>query len=208
MLIASAKPKSSTPPLEAGSYPARCVQVIDIGDQMNDLSGKLQREVMILFEIPSERINVNGEDKPRIMKEIYTLSLTDKANLRKALESWRGKQFTDEELDAFDIRKILNTTCILSVVEKTSKTSGNKYSKIGSISRCMKGIVVPPAESPVFAFDLDEPDALGTLETLPEWVQKYVKQGQTYKDMISNPKNFDDISSDDLPFGDEPPLDD
>ena len=208
MLIASAKPKSSTPPLEAGSYPARCVQVIDIGDQMNDLSGKLQREVMILFEIPSERINVNGEDKPRMISATYTLSLSDKAKLRSVLESWRGKQFTDEELAAFDLRKVLNTPCLLSVVEKTSKTSGNKYSSIGSISRCMKGVPVPQPDTQIMAFDLDEPGCLDTLATLPEWVQERVKQGQTYKDMISNPKNFDDISSDDLPFGDEPPLDD
>ena len=206
MLTASAKPTSSTPPLEAGSYLARCVQIIDLGEQMNELAGKLQRQVMLMFEIPSERIEINGEDKPRMISATYTLSLSDKAKLRSVLESWRGKQFTDEELAAFDLRKVLNTPCLLSVVEKTSKT-GNKYSSIGSISRCMKGVIIPPAETPVYAFDLDEPGCLGMLEKFPEWVQERVKQGQTYKDMVSNPNNFDDISSDDLPFPEEPPAD-
>ena len=204
MLIASAKPKSSTPPLEPGSYLARCVQIIDLGEQMNEIAGKLQRQVMLLFEIPFERIEINGDDKPRMISGIYTLSLSDKAKLRGVLESWRGKQFTEEELAAFDLRKILNTPCMLSVVEKTSKTSGNKYSSIGTIARAYKGAIVPPAESPIFVFDLDEPDALGMLETLPEWVQERVKQGQTYKDMISNPDSFEDITSDDVPFGDQP----
>lgn len=204
MLIASAKPTTSTPPLEPGSYLARCVQIIDLGEQMNDLAGKLQRQVMLMFEIPSERIEINGDDKPRMISATYTLSLSDKAKLRGILESWRGKQFTEEELAAFDLRKILNTPCMLSVVEKTSKASGNKYSSIGTIARAFKGAIVPPAESPIFAFDLDEPDCLGMLETLPEWVQERVKQGQTYKDLISNPDSFEDITSDDVPFGDQP----
>lgn len=208
MLTASAKPTSSTPPLEAGSYLARCVQLIDLGDQMNEIAGKLQRQVMLLFEIPTERIEINGEDKPRTISATYTLSLNDKAKLRGVLESWRGKQFTEEELAAFDLRKILNATCMLTVVEKVSKTSGNKYSSIAAISRPFKGAIVKPAETPILAFDLDEPGCLEVLETLPEWMRERVKQGQTYKDMISNPNNFDDISSDDLPFADEPPLDD
>ena len=203
MLIASAKPTNSTPPLEPGSYLARCVQIIDLGEQMNNLSNKLQRQVMLMFEIPLERIQINGEDKPRMISATYTLSLSDKAKLRGILESWRGKQFTEEELAAFDLRKILNTPCMLSVVEKTSKTSGNKCSAIGTIARAFKGAIVPPAESPIFAFDLDEPDCLGMLETLPKWVQERVKQGQTYKDLISNPDSFEDITSDDVPFGTE-----
>ena len=171
---------------------------------MNDLYDKLQRQVMLMFEIPSERIEINGEDKPRMISATYTLSLSGKGKLRGVLESWRGKQFTEEELAAFDLRNILNTPCMLSVVEKTSKTSGNKYSSIGTIARAFKGAIVPPAESPIFAFDLDEPDCLGMLETLPEWVQERVKQGQTYKDLISNPDSFEDITSDDVPFGDQP----
>lgn len=204
MLIASAKPTNSTPPLEPGSYLARCVQIIDLGEQMNDLAGKLQRQVMLMFEIPLERIEINGEDKPRTISATYTLSLSDKAKLRSVLESWRGKQFTEEELSAFNLRKILNTPCLLSVVEKTSKTSGNKYSAIGSIARAFKGAIVPQPETPILAFDLDEPNSLAALETLPGWVQERVKQGQTYKDMISNPDNFEDITSDDVPFGDQP----
>lgn len=203
MLTVSAKPTSSTPPLEPGSYLARCVQIIDLGEQMNDLAGKLQRQVMLMFEIPSERIEINGEDKPRMISATYTASLSDKAKLRSVLESWRGKQFTEEELAAFDLRKILNTICMLSIVEKTSKTSGNKYSSIGSIARAFKGAIVPQPETPIFAFDLDEPNSLSALETLPEWVQERVKQGQTYKDMISNPDNFEDITSDDVPFRDQ-----
>ena len=203
MLTVSAKPTSSTPPLEAGSYLARCVQLIDLGEQMNELAGKLQRQVMLMFEIPSERIIVNGEDKPRMISATYTASLSDKAKLRGVLESWRGKQFTEDELACFDLRKILNVECLLSVIEKTSKT-GNKYSSIGSISRCMKGVAVPPAETPIFAFDLDEDDCLAKLATLPDWVQERVKQGETYKEMMNpSPDDLPDVDPDETPFGDD-----
>jgi hypothetical protein len=203
MLTVSAKPTSSTPPLEAGLYPARCVQLIDLGEQMNELAGKLQRQVMLMFEIPSERISVNGEDKPRMISATYTASLSDKAKLRSVLESWRGKQFTEDELACFDLRNILNVVCSLSVIEKTSKT-GNKYSSIGSISRVMKGIAVPPAETPILAFDLDEDDCLAKLATLPDWVQERVKQGETYKRLTDpSPDDLPDVDPDDTPFGDD-----
>lgn len=204
MLTVSAKPTSSTPPLEAGSYIARCVQIIDLGEQMNELAGKLQRQVMLMFEIPSERVVIDGADKPRMMSATYTASLSDKAKLRGVLESWRGKQFTDEELACFDLHNVLNVPCLLSVVEKTSKT-GNKYSSIGSISRVMKGVTVSPAETTIFAFDLDEKDCLEALETLPEWVRERVKQGETYKQLIAekDAADFSDINPEDLPFGND-----
>jgi len=201
MLTVSAKPSgSNVAPLEAGTYPARCVQVIDLGDQMNELAGRLQHQVMILWEIPTERLEINGEDKPRVMSATYTASLSDKAKLRSVLESWRGKQFTDEELAGFDLAKILDTTCMLTVVSKTSKTSGKEYSAIGSVSKLMKGYVVPPAETTIFAFDLEDEDALDKLEALPEWIQSRIKEGETYK-ALEQDRQFQNMSVDDLPFG-------
>ena len=201
MLTASAKSASATPPLEAGTYPARCVGIVDLGEQMNDLAGRLQRQVMLMFEIPGERIEVSGEDRPRMMSATYTLSLSDKAKLRGVLESWRGKQFTEEELDGFDLRKIVNVPCMLSVVSKTSK-AGKPYVAIGSVSKIPKGFAVPEAETILFVFDLDEDGCLDALETLPEWVRERVKQSETYKQMIESPtpKSLADYNSDELPF--------
>jgi hypothetical protein len=202
MLTVSAKSNSSnTAPLEAGTYPARCVQIIDLGNQMNDLAGKYQRQVMILWELPTERLEINGEDKPRVMSATYTASLNDKAKLRAILESWRGRGFTDEELESFDLHNILDKTCMLTIVNKTSKTSGKQYSAVGSVSKLMKGVAVAEAETTIFAFDLDVGDDVWEqMKTLPNWIQDRIKASEEYKAHEQN--DFTNINPEDLPFGD------
>ena len=37
---------------------------------------------------------------------VYTLCLHERAALRKDLESWRGRKFTEQELDGFDLEKL------------------------------------------------------------------------------------------------------
>jgi hypothetical protein len=52
-----------------------------------------------------------------MVSKFYTLSLSDKANLRKDLESWRGKQFTDAELEGFELKNLVGANCYLNLVE-------------------------------------------------------------------------------------------
>ena len=52
-------------PIEPGAYPARCVGVVDLGIQHNDFNNKDQEKVRLIFELPTERVQVDGEDKPR-----------------------------------------------------------------------------------------------------------------------------------------------
>ena len=202
MLTVSAKSKSSVPILEADTYPARCVSLIDIGDQFSEMSGRFNRQVVLMFELPTEHVVIDGEKKPRFMSITYTLSLSEKAKLRTILETWRGRGFTDDELKGFDLKQIVGQACMLTVVHKTAK-NGNTYANIGTITKPMKGITIPEAETPLLIYDLDEPDALEKMEQLPEWVQNRIKQSETYKRMTeqaSTAQGFMDVNPDDLPF--------
>ena len=202
MLTVSAKQKSNIPMLDADTYPARCVSLIDTGDQFNEMSGRLQRQIILMFELPTEFVEVDGEKKPRFMSITYTLSLSDKAKLRQVLETWRGKSFTEQELKGFDMRTIVGAPCMLSVVHKQSK-NGNTYANIGGITKPMKGLEIPEAITPLTIFDLDAPDALAQIETLPDWIQGRIKSSETYKNMTakaSEQQGFMDINPDDLPF--------
>jgi hypothetical protein len=113
-LNASAKGGSSMEPIEPGLYKATCYQVLDLGTHPG-FKGKLQHKIMITWEIPELRIDVPedsdsphaGKDMPRVVGKEYTLSLSDRATLYKDLTSWRGKPFTDEELQAFDLFNVL-----------------------------------------------------------------------------------------------------
>lgn len=201
-LIASATKSSNIPILEADTYPARCISLIDIGEQMNEMSGNCRPEIILTFELPTEFIEVEGEQKPRYMSSTFTNSLSERAKLRGMLEMWRGKAFTDDELKAFDLRNILGMPCMLSIVHRQAK-NGKTYANIGGISKLAKGMTIPDALSPLTEFDLDAPDALDKLETLPEWVQERIKKSPTYERKMqaaSKDQGFMDIDPNDLPF--------
>ena len=48
-------------PMEAGTYPARCVGVIDLGVQYNEKWDKRQEKLRLIFEFPTERVEVDGD---------------------------------------------------------------------------------------------------------------------------------------------------
>lgn len=199
MLVANESTQRTSTPIEAGTYIARCVQVIDLGDQYNDLSDKWTRKTMFTFEIPSERIDVNGESKPRLMSKTYTLSLNEKASLRKDIEAWYGRQLTASDYP-FDIRDLVGVPCMVTVVTRKSKQNGNEYSVIGSISKPMKGMPVPAQETPSTILDLDEENALEKIEALPEWIKKTIKESPSYKELLANEPLTPISNEDELPF--------
>lgn len=213
MHIAQATAKSSIPILEPDTYQARCVQFIDIGEQKNPQDGNTRRQCMLIFELPTERIKIKdketGEERemPRMMTGTYTLSMSEKSNLRKTINQWRGVALSDEEARRFDVSKLLNVPCMLSVVHKTSTKSGNAYATIGGVSKYPKSMpALPPAETPIFVFDLDTVDDLAAMEALPNWVQERIKQSPTYEKLLAEKEAndaFQNISVDDLPFGED-----
>ena len=193
-LTVSAPEGSSIAPIEAGAYPAVCVAIIDIGEQYNKAYDNYARKCIFQFEIPSETIEIEGEQKPRIISETYTASLGEKATLRKTLESWRGREFTQEELVCFDLENVLGAPCMLNIVHKEN-SKGNKFAKITAITRLPKGIEVS-TETPKKIFSLNDPDALQTLETLPDWIQGRIRESSTYTAMTADFTETDE----DLPF--------
>lgn len=186
-------------PIEAGSYPARCVGVIDLGIQHNDFNDKDQEKVRLVFELPTERTQVDGEDKPRWLSKPYTASLHEKATLRRDLDAWRGKPFTPEELAGFDLANVLNAPCLLTVINVEGKNGGS-YAKISGVSRPMKGMEVPPLENAPIKFDMDAEDADEVLKSLPNWMQEEVKKSVTWKARNTPPVDDDPEEEKDLPF--------
>lgn len=190
-LIAKANSGNRQPALEAGSYAAKCYAVIDIGEHYSQMYDKYARKVIIMWELPDEIALFDGEAKPRAISETYTNSISEKATLRKTLENWRGKAFTPEELDGFDLKNVLGTGCLLSIIHAPRKNELGEYAKIGSVSRLPKSMSVPDKTyNPLVYLDLDEPDALEKMKSLPEWVRKRIEESETYKRLISPDENM------------------
>lgn len=122
-------------PIPLGMHQAVCAFVEDLGMEMNPTSGKLQHKAVIVWEINEKMTN----GAPFTVSQRYTVSLNEKANLRKVLESWRGRPFTAEELDGFDLEKLIGANCMLNLIEGTS-AQGKKFTKIASVSPIIKGM--------------------------------------------------------------------
>ena len=136
--------------------------------------GKPQRKIYVRFEIPAERVEYEKDGKqvegPLTIGSFYTASMNEKATLRKHLEGWRGKSFTDDEAAAFDVSKLLGQAAMLSVVEKES--GGKTYSNIAGMSRLPRGFAAPAAENPLLYFDSDSGKA--EYEALPKWLREKI----------------------------------
>lgn len=157
----------------AGSHIGVCNLVADCGLQPG-FEGKPQRKLYIRFEIPEERVEYEKDGKtvegPLTIGSFYTASMNEKANLRKQLEGWRGKAFTDDEAAQFDVAKLLGQAVMLNVVEKES--GGKTYANIAGLSKLPKGMEAPKAENPLLYYDAESPDS--SLEALPPWLQEKI----------------------------------
>jgi hypothetical protein len=167
------------PALSAGSYAARCCGVVDIGLQCEDYQGVAaeRRKVCLLFEIDGERVEVDGEEKPRMMSITLTFSIHEKAALRKHLASWRGRDFTQAELADFHLKNILGAGCLLSVSNGVS-SKGYTFAKISAIAPPLKGGDIPPT-SREFLFDLDDDKTFNAFKEIPAWLQEKINAGLT-----------------------------
>ncbi len=157
-------------PAPAGLHQAVCVDVIDMGilevTYMNKT--KKQPKVRVAWQIDEQM----EDGKPFLVQKRYTASLYEKATLRKELESWRGRPFTTEELDAFDLEKLIGANCQLNIQHVTKE--GKLYANVVSI--------VP----------------LG--KNMPKMVAKDYVRVQDRPESEREPETHEPLTADDIPF--------
>lgn len=203
-MIVSESGGANFPQCPTGLKHARCYSVVDLGTRTDVYEGRsnTRRQVVLTFETPLDLINDGGEHdgEPFALSAFYTASLSSKANLRKDLEAWRGREFTPEELKSFDLRVVLGKTCTISVINKKGK------SRIDAVLAGQK-VQLPPQRNKSISFSLDEFDRT-VFESLPEWQKKFIVASPEYKAIASgrplatgNPADDGGIIDDsDLPF--------
>ena len=184
-----------------GTTVGRCVRLWDLGTQTGEYQGKVtnRKQIFMGFELPNELMDA-GEDgiqKPFIIAKFYTNSLNEKATLRIHLEAWRGKAFTDEELDGFDLMSVLGKACTLSIV---SKDGGGV--KIGSVSSIMKGVTCPPQFNEESSFWIEEWNQ-DVFDNMPGGIKAIIQKSPEYRarsgEHTSGGSGFEDMASD-IPF--------
>jgi len=149
-----------------GMHLARCYRIMDLGTQKSEYMGqtKYLHKIMIGWELHG--VDESGkpltmfDGRPFAIFKNYTLSWSEKANLRLDLQSWRGKPFSQEEMRKFDLKNVLGAWCMLNVIERQGQ-NGNTYSNVDSVSPVPTIIKQNGLPNPVNKnemFNLQEPD--------------------------------------------------
>lgn len=193
----------------AGNYIARCYQMLHIGTVVENIMGEDKRmnKVRIGWELPTELkvFDPAKGEQPLVVSKEFTLSMNEKAILRKMLASWRGKDFSEDECKGFNILKLLGVPCMINVIHKTSK-KGSEYEDIASITPMPRGMACPEQITKSVVWDFEEPD-YALLESLPDFIKDKIKSSEEYARLnapnevsMNGDKNDGNDNPDDLPF--------
>jgi len=158
------------------------------------------------FELPNEIMEYTNKEGntvkgPMAIGKFFTVSMHEKANLRKALESWRGRTFTDEEAGKFDIGSIIGKGCQLSVLHD-KKADGTIRANINAILSFPKGMTVPGFTTKPLYY---APDDRSMYDELPEWLRKKIDgQIKTGTGELAQgelqPSQQEELQDSDVPF--------
>lgn len=199
-LIATKTTKNSIPPLAPDTYTARCIGVVDLGEQHSETFNNYAHKVLLIFEVCGETVDVDGEAKPRWLSKDFTLSLSEKAALYKTITTWFNRPPSDIELrDGFDLSLLLNRPAMLSVA--VTEKGDAQYNNITAITAVPKSITVPEATSDQLWFDISEWDQ-ATFDKLPVWMQERIKASTEYRTKLPQGTTEIDIPADNTGAGD------
>lgn len=195
-------------PIPEGTHIAICYKMIHIGTIVENYMGepKTQNKVQLTFELPFElKVFKEGDkEKPCVVSKEYTLSMHDKSNLRKDLEAWRGKKFTDSEAEEFDVTKLIGKACQITVVHNKKG-----YATVTGITGLSKGTSAPLQTNENFELSYENFD-WDKFNALPDFIKNKMASSKEYKAMNDQEEEYHNKTlevnargigaDDDLPF--------
>lgn len=180
------KERVEQPNLEPGLYPARLVQIIDLGLQpQRPYMGQPKppaNEIMLTYElVDSFMIDKDGkelEDKPRWVSETIPL-LNLKADKAKSTQRYMALDPT--VADGGDFVKQIGKPVNVNIVNNKGK-DGKVYDNVSAIApmRPRDAKRTPELVNPSKVFVLDDPD-LEVFNSLPEWLRDKIKENLNYE---------------------------
>lgn len=155
--------------VSAGTHVAICHRIVYLGTQPDTGFGA-KPKLAISWELPHERIEVDGKEKPMGTTKIYSLGnsggMNKKSSLRKDLSAWRGRDFTAEELKGFELKNILGKGCQVQV-----EHNDEGRAKVTAVVGLPRGMKTEPSFNPLVEYSIDEGKNENYLK-LPDWLQQ------------------------------------
>lgn len=121
-----------------GLHQAVCADVWDVWTEPRpeDFGGGIVDKTRLVWELEAED---KATGKRYQVSGIYTASLHPKAKLSQHLESWRGRQFTEEERKGFELETVVGVNCQIQVVHHLSG-KGKTFANVQAIVPMGKGM--------------------------------------------------------------------
>lgn len=136
IMVSAPKDKEFTPAPE-GLHRGVCVDVLEPWEEERpqEYGGGIVTKTRLVWEIDA----LMGDSRPFTVSQFYTLSLHEKAKLRAHLEAWRGREFTEAELNGFDLENVIGIPCQLQVIHKKSRDGSKTYANVATVVPMAKG---------------------------------------------------------------------
>ena len=116
-----------------GNHIARCYQIIDLGTQDDARYGNASHKIRFTWELCEEKRDFGkGKEEPYSVSMQVNFFFGRSSNFTRLFEGWKGGTFTDAELDAFELKKLLGKPCMINVVHNTS--GDRDYANVASVS--------------------------------------------------------------------------
>jgi hypothetical protein len=197
----------------AGTHLARLYRIIDLGTQMREYEGKvnMSRKAKFFFELHGEDAEgkplLTSDGKPLIQSREYTVSLNEKANLRRDLEAWRGKAFSEDELKGFDISNILGHFCMVNISHRQKGDMTYADLKgVSAVPSIYKKQGLPEGINTTMLFSLDKFDET-MFDSLSENIKETIRKSPEYRSIGEQSKAYQEASGgsvadmdNDIPF--------
>jgi hypothetical protein len=196
-----------------GMHLARCYRIVDLGTQKTEYMGqvKFQHKIMLGWEVHAtseDGTPIKMKDgRPFAIFKNYTLSWSEKANLRLDLQSWRGRQFSQEEMRRFDLKTVLGVWCMLNIIDRVG-TDGKTYTNVNGITpvpSVIKQAGLPAAVNKNELFNIGDPD-MAMFDTFSENLKKKISSSPEWQRRNAPQTNapasaeFDSDPDLDIPF--------
>jgi hypothetical protein len=173
----------------AGNFLARLYRIIDLGTQMREYEGKVNmlRKAKFFWELHGEdgagKPLLTSDGKPLIQSKEYTMSLGEKANLRRDLEAWRGKAFSEDELRGFNLANVLGQFCMVNIShrEKGDMTYAD-LKGVSAVPSIYKKAGLPEGINSAVMFSLDKFDEQ-LFESLSENIKETIRKSPEYRSL-------------------------
>ena len=209
--IASGGAKKEYKLIPAGTHVANCYKFMNMGKRFQMFEGKKKEFpdtlVNFTFEVPGETDvftykkddgSTEEVEKPLVLSREFTLSMGSKSNLRPFVEGMIGVTLKDEEAYSFDLESLVGKTCLITVVHKASKKTGQMYANITGTSPLMKGMVPPTQVNKSQIFNINDCTEQ-EVDELPTFLRDKVVVSDEYRARFL-PPDSPELSDGDVPF--------